>query len=136
MDKELVNLVKQRAQNRCEYCQMLQAHSLLPFEIDHIIARQHRGKTVAGNLALACVYDNGFKGPNIAGLDPSTGRLMRLFHPRRHKWHHHFHWQGPILIGRTPIGRVTINVLAINHPFRIEHRRALIDAGLFPPLDA
>jgi hypothetical protein len=112
---------------------MPQALSFLPFEIDHIIARQHRGKTTSGNLALACAYDNGFKGPNIAGLDPRTNRLVRLFHPRHHLWRRHFQWDGPVLVGRTPIGRTTVEVLGMNHPFRIEQRRVLIAANLFPP---
>ena len=75
MDEALARLVWARAQHRCEYCQIPQALSFLHFEIDHIIARQHRGQTIASNLALACANDNGFKGPNIAGLDPATGRL-------------------------------------------------------------
>ena len=53
---------------------------------DHIIARHHKGRTVAGNLADACIYCNGYKGPNISGLDAVTGKLTRLFNPRRHKW--------------------------------------------------
>lgn len=133
MDKALVRLVWQRARHCCEYCQIPEAFSILPFEIDHVIARQHRGKTIASNLALACACDNGFKGPNIASLDPRSGVLVRLFHPRRHKWRHHFRWDGPVLVGRTPIGRATIELLAMNHSFRVEQRRALIDAGLFPP---
>ncbi len=114
---------------------MPQALSILPFEIDHIIALKHHGKTIASNLALTCAYDNDFKGPNIAGLDPLTGRLVRLFHPRRHKWEHHFRWDGPVLIGRTAIGRTTIDVLNINLPPRVAQRQALIDAELFPPSD-
>lgn len=55
-------------------------------EIDHVIARKHRGPTVAGNLALACFPCNNHKGPNLAGIDRVTRRLIRLFHPRRHKW--------------------------------------------------
>jgi hypothetical protein len=133
MDEALIRLVWQRAHDCCEYCQMPQAFSLLPFEIDHVIARKHHGKTLASNLALACAYDNAFKGPNIGGLDPRSRRLVRLFHPRRHMWHYHFRWHSAVLIGRTAIGRATIEVLAINHPFRIEQRQALIDAGLFPP---
>jgi hypothetical protein len=136
MDEALARLVRRRARDRCEYCQMPRDLSFLPHEIDHVIAQKHHGKTIGSNLALACAYDNGFKGPNIAGLDPHTGRLVRLFHPRRHKWQRHFRWAGPVLVGRTAIGRATIDVLAMNHPLRIEQRRALIDAALFPPVDA
>jgi hypothetical protein len=135
VDKALVDLVRRRAHDCCEYCRMPAHLSILPFEIDHIIAQKHHGKTTSSNLALACAYENAFKGPNIAGLDPRTGRLVRLFHPRRHKWDHHFQWDGPVLVGRTAIGRATIDVLAVNQPLRVEQRRALIEAGLFPPLD-
>jgi hypothetical protein len=133
MDEELVRLVWERARERCEYCQMPQAFSILPFEIDHIIAVKHHGKTIASNLALTCAYDNDFKGPNIAGIDPLTGRLVRLFHPRRHNWHYHFRWDGPILVGRTAMGRTTIDVLNINLALRVAQREALIEAELFPP---
>ena len=55
----------------------------MPFQIDHVIAEQHHGATVPENLALPCLNDNLHKGPNIAGLDPPTGLLTRLFHPRQ-----------------------------------------------------
>jgi len=58
MDATLERLVRDRADGRCEYCRLPQAGSRAPFEIDHIIARKHRGRTVAGNLALSCVYCN------------------------------------------------------------------------------
>jgi len=105
----------------------------LPFEIDHIIARKHGGPTSADNLALACFSCNHHKGPNIAGLDPVTKNITRLFHPRRHKWRRHFRWDGPRLVGRTAIGRATIAVLEINLPYRITLRQALIDEGVLPP---
>ena len=84
----------------------------------------------AENLALSCYHDNAHKGPNIAGIDPATGAVTRLFHPRRDVWNDHFTWNGPELLGRTPIGRTTVDVLNINLPERVEHRRLLIQAGL------
>jgi hypothetical protein len=71
-------------------------------------------------------------GPNIAGLDPESGDLTRLFHPRTDKWADHFMWVGPTLHGKSPIGRVTLQVLNINDPVRIEHRRLLVQAGVLP----
>jgi hypothetical protein len=56
MDAALTRLIWQRAKGQCEYCQMPQAADDDPFEIDHIIARKHRGPTVAGNLCLSCLY--------------------------------------------------------------------------------
>jgi hypothetical protein len=133
MDAALIRQVWQRAGSRCEYCRMHQDHDEATFEIDHIIARKHGGPTVARNLALSCFWCNSFKGSDLAGLDPSTRKLTPLFNPRRHKWSRHFRWDGPWLRGRTAIGRVTIAVLHINDPFRVELRAGLIAEGLLPP---
>jgi hypothetical protein len=48
----------------------------MPFEVDHIIAEQHGGRTVAGNLAWSCFADNHHKGPNLAGIDPKSRRRV------------------------------------------------------------
>ena len=106
--------MRDRAAGQCEYCRLPQAATSVPFEIDHIISRKHHGPTIASNLANACWYCNTFKGSDISGLDPRTRKLTRLFHPRRHKWTHHFRYDGPVLLGRTAIGRTTIRVLQIN----------------------
>ena len=116
MKNALERLTRDRAGGRCEYCQLPQMASGVPFEIDHIIARKHGGRTIAGNLAIACIYCNAHKGPNISGLDPVTGKLTRLYHPRRHKWAAHFRMEAGLIIGRTAIGRTTIRVLEMNLP--------------------
>jgi hypothetical protein len=69
------------------------------------------------------------KGPNIAGLDPLSSRLVPLFNPRRQRWERHFRWSGSVVIGRTRVGRATIAVLGMNQPERVELRRDLIAAG-------
>jgi hypothetical protein len=102
------------------------------FVLDHIIARQHGGTAETGNLALCCLFCNRFKGPNIASIDPVTRRMSRLFHPRRDVWSEHFEWEGAILIGKTVVGRATIQVLAINDPNYVDVRNSLIREGLFP----
>jgi hypothetical protein len=134
MNESLIRAVRRRAKGLCEYCHTAaDFYPSVPFPIDHIVARQHGGTTVAGNLALSCLHCNSHKGPNIAGLDPRTGKLTRLFHPRRHKWDRHFRWEGVELVGRTAVGRVTIMVLNLNDPDLAEVRRALLDEGRFPP---
>ncbi len=133
MERALEDLVRKRAHCRCEYCQMPQEYDGFSHEIDHVIALKHSGQTVAGNLVLACFPCNNHKGPNIAGLGPLTRKLTALFNPRRHKWDRHFRWEGPVLVGRTAIGRVTIAVLEINAPDRVLLRQSLIDEGVFPP---
>ena len=78
-----------------------------------------------------CVFCNVYKGPNLSGLDPATGNLTRLYHPRRHQWHYHFRFEGSMLIGRTAIGRTTVYVLHMNHPQMIALRDLLIAGGVF-----
>jgi hypothetical protein len=126
-------LVRIRANNHCEYCRMPEHLDVQPFQMDHIRAEKHGGVTTLKNLAWACLPCNTFKGPNVAGYDPLTNSLQRLFNPRRDRWLDHFVWKGPILSGKTPVGRTTIAVLAINAVERVEHRRLLIRAGNFPP---
>jgi hypothetical protein len=127
----LAQQVRERAAGRCEYGHLPQAGSNIPFEIDHIIARKHGGRTVAGNLALTCWYCNSFKGSDLTGIDPATGKLTRLFHPRRHKWDRHFRYEGPLLVARTAIGRTTIRVLQINCEDAVTLRESLIAEGQF-----
>jgi 5-methylcytosine-specific restriction endonuclease McrA len=131
MDAALENLVRIRAGNTCEYCRLHQRFSRLTLSIDHVIARQHQGMTIESNLALACVFCNRHKGPNVAGIDPRTKRITRLFHPRSDVWSEHFRWDRAVLVGLTGIARSTIAVLAINHPAQIAVRSALIEEGEF-----
>lgn len=134
MDQALAQQVRRRAGNACEYCRMPQEfYPTTTFPIDHIVARQHGGKTGLGNLALSCLHCNSHKGPNVGGIDPRTGRLTKLFHPRRHRWSRHFRWKGPVLVGLTPVGRVTIVVLALNAAELVDVRAALLVEGRFPP---
>lgn len=136
MDAALAELVWERARARCEYCLIPQAYVAFPFEIDHVIAQQHGGKTVASNLALACFADNHHKGPNLAGIDPRSRRRTWLFNPRRQSWNKHFRWDGPVLIGRTAIGRATIAALAMNLPHRVAQREPLMAEGVYQTGDS
>jgi hypothetical protein len=135
MDKEVLEAVRIRANAACEYCRLPEDFSDVPFEVEHILPVQHSGSDALGNLAYACLHCNRHKGPNLAGIDRQTSRtkLVRLFHPRRHSWSHHFRWDGSRLVGRTPIGRVTVELLAMNDPIRLALREELIEEGVFPP---
>ncbi len=84
-------------------------------------------------MQSVCFFCNSFKGSDISGIDKSTCTLTPLFNPRRHKWATHFRWDGPYLVGRTAIGRVTISLLHINDEYRVELREILIEQAEFPP---
>jgi hypothetical protein len=59
---------------------------------------------------------------------------MKMARSRRHKWATHFRWEGPYLVGRTAIGRVTIALFHINDEYRLDLRERLIKEGVFPPV--
>jgi HNH endonuclease len=130
--RDVVRQVRQRAQDRCEYCHLSASVYPLPFHVDHIKARQHGGLTVLENLAFSCLHCNRHKGPNLAGADPNTGELIRLLNPRMDQWAEHFEWIGSVPAGRTAIGRVTIQLLAINDPDIVAVREALSEEQAFP----
>jgi len=126
MDQALRRFVRERAGQRCEYCGILQAHvPFAAFHIDHIIPRQHGGTDDAMNLAFACYHCNLHKGPNLTGIDPDTGAIVPLFHPRRDAWHEHFALQDVTIVGLTPTGRATMRVLQMNAVDRVQLRTAL-----------
>jgi 5-methylcytosine-specific restriction endonuclease McrA len=115
MDERLRQTVRERAGYRCEYCCLPQdAEPFFAYHVEHIVARQHGGGDDSGNLALACYHCNAHKGPNLSGLDPESGALVRLFHPRQDQWDQHFERNGVLIVGRTAIGRATVGLLKMN----------------------
>lgn len=115
--------VRDRAGNRCEYCRSRQDDEpFVAYQIEHVIAVQHGGNDDDSNLALACSHCNLHKGPNLAGIDPNSGTIIRLFHPRQDVWAEPFQRDGTYLSGRTAIGRATVRVLAMNDQLRRDLR--------------
>src|ERR1051325_11182968 len=113
--------VARRAAGRCEYCRTPQsAIPFIPFHVDHVIALQHRGRAHLGNLAFACERCNGFKGTNLASVDPKSGRTVLLFNPRHDVWERHFMMKAGHVVGLTACGRATVRLLAMNTERRVE----------------
>jgi 5-methylcytosine-specific restriction endonuclease McrA len=118
-------LVRQRADNRCEYCQIHQDDSpLAALHIEHIRPLKHGGSDDESNLCLACIDCNLHKGSNLTGVDPNTELVTLLFHPRTQRWNEHFQWDGIHLVGLTDVGRATIRVLCMNSDEQLELRMA------------
>ena len=117
--------MRDRAGDRCDYCHLPQAAvSFAPFHVNHIVAKQHHGKTEDGNLALSCDRCNAYKGPNLTAIDPLTNTLASLFDPRRDIWDEHFEMIGSEIRGLTPIGRATVLLLNMNALRRAASRYA------------
>jgi hypothetical protein len=130
MDAATRSLVWQRAGNLCEYCRMPQeAVPLIPFHVEHIVARQHEGSDRIDNLSLACDRCNAYKGPNLTSLAPDTGEIVPLFNPRQDAWNDHFCFDGGTIVGLTPIGQATVRLLNMNAPRRVQLREQWLQEG-------
>lgn len=115
--------VIERAQNRCEYCLLLADVAFFPHEVDHVIAEKHGGATNLDNLAFACWRCNRHKGSDLTSFDPQTGQLSPLFNPRTQVWIEHFTYESKRMIGLTPEGRTTIQLLQLNSEERLIERQ-------------
>jgi len=81
MDSALRELTQSRSGGYCEYCRVPEKYDRLPFQPDHIIAEKHEGPTLESNLAWSCYDCNIYKGPNIAGVDSTTSKVVPLCSP-------------------------------------------------------
>lgn len=129
---DLRQLVAARAHDQCEYCPLKQEVFLISHHVDHIIAEQHGGKTIAENLAYSCAECNFLKGPNLSSIDWETGEVVLLFNPRTNRWNEHFVLEGAYIQPLTPTGRATVNLLRLNDHDRLNIRQALLLVGLYP----
>ncbi|MEP7125179.1 MAG: HNH endonuclease signature motif containing protein [Byssovorax sp.] len=125
--------VHERAEGACEYCLVPEALAFAGHEVDHVTAQKHGGATELENLALSCALCNKHKGSDLASIDPETGALTPLYHPRRERWSEHFRIEQGTLLPLTAMARVTVRLLHLNHRDRIIERELLIVAGLIRP---
>jgi hypothetical protein len=123
----------------CEYCGLSQVTQVATFPVDHVIPISAGGKTEGDNLALACPRCNAAKWTHISAVDADTGELFRLFDPRSDIWSDHFQWSvadQTWLEARTPVAKVTIELLDLNSQHRLQIRHWLVAIGLHPPAES
>lgn len=127
--------IASEAKHRCGYCLTSEVIVGMPFEIEHLIPEALGGATEEENLWLACRQCNLHKSDRVAGRDPLTDAWSGLFDPRRYDWHEHFRWSpaGDEVIGITPTGRTTVQIIRLNRPELVRARRLWIAAGWHPP---
>ncbi len=123
--------VLDRAQGRCEYCQI----DGWDLTVDHVIPRSAWTTSLAhgaapdsdDNLAAACAPCNRAKWSVTTAVDVVTGLEARLFNPRRDDWDEHFAWADDftMIYGLTPIGRATVEQLRLNRDLYRYQRRIL-----------
>ncbi len=133
---EIREAVIRRAAHACEYCRLPQASQVATFHVDHVLPRARGGATTSDNLALACPQCNAKKSSHVEAVDPETRQVVPLFNPRTGIWTEHFRWfedDRAILLGLSPSGRATIELLELNSSRRVAIRRKMMEAGTHPP---
>lgn len=135
ISKEIQALVRDRAKGLCEYCHAVKMWQYVRFTIDHVIPQVRGGSDNLENLALACFNCNRRKSSHITGIDPSSGKEVRLFNPRQDRWARHFIWAEDkvTLLGLTDAGKATIERLAMNRERVLLIRQADKQIGRYPP---
>ncbi len=126
------------AQHRCGYCLSPQHLVMARLEIEHIIPLAKQGSNDESNLWLACPLCNRHKGDKTTAVDPKTKQTVPLFNPRTQTWSEHFQWSedGIRILGRTPIGRATVDALHLSDdPDALEVRSYWVIAGWHSPVD-
>lgn len=132
----LRRLVTARSGSRCEYCRLHEDDAFFSHEVDHIYAEKHDGPTVEGNLCGACADCNRHKGSDICSLDPQTGDVVALYHPRRDRWDAHFRLEDTgVIAPLSANGRATARLLRFNRLDLVAERARLIALGRYPEED-
>lgn len=131
IQREIINL----SNDYCEYCWYPASFSSHSFHFDHIDPVVNGGETILGNLARSCGGCNGFKQDKTHYFDPFTHQLSRLYNPRNDIWQDHFQWSDDnlLIVGISPIGRATVELLQVNRQANINLRELLIMVNLHPP---
>lgn len=103
--------------------------------IEHIIPKARGGQDDDENLWLSCRLCNEKKRVLIEAIDPETGKSVPLFNPRLQTWSEHFAWRedGTHIIGKTVIGRATLEALSLNSDLRVRSRAIWVKGGFHPP---
>ncbi len=136
ISKNAERRVRAEAQNRCGYCLSPQHLVMARLEMEHIIPVSKQGSNDESNLWLACPLCNRYKGNKTEAADPETDKTVPLFNPRTHIWSEHFQWSedGLRIIGKTPVGRATVETLHLSDdPDALEVRSYWVLAGWHPP---
>lgn len=135
LPEELRARIDEADRRVCQYCLTAEANSGLRLTCDHIIPGSKGGATVFENLCSACSACNEFKADATHGVDPVTGELVALFHPRTQRWSEHFAWSADAtrVEGVTPTGRATVVALRMNQPLIVTARGRWARVGWHPP---
>lgn len=131
----LKNQVIERSGGCCEFCRAQLRFSPNSFHVEHHIPLSRGGANTIDNLTLACPQCNLHKATKTEAIDPVSEQVVPLFHPRQMDWFEHFVWSDDTtqMLGVTPTGRATVELLQTNRENLINLRQVLRQLNLHPP---
>ncbi len=132
---ELRRRIREHFGDCCAYCRTAEALSAAIFEFEHIVPRSAGGATTFDNVCFCCPACNRFKSDLLSAPDPVTHDDALLFQPYQQRWLEHFAWSedGTQVVGLTPTGRATVDVLRMNRQQMVRVRRMWVAMGEHPP---
>jgi 5-methylcytosine-specific restriction endonuclease McrA len=135
--EKLKEKVRKSANYRCGFCLFQEYYSHTTFQIDHIIPISKCGTNNEQNLWLVCEICNRAKSDKLEGFDSATNLTVPIFNPRTQNWDEHFNWSENYtqIVGKTPIGRVTVSELNLNKERLVRVREDWVSVGWHPPKD-
>jgi hypothetical protein len=91
-------------------------------------------KKICGSFAETATMPNLIK---PKPFDPVTNSTVPIFNPRTQIWNEHFEMSknGTQIIGKTPIGRGTVEALKLNDERVVAVRVEWVAVGWHPPKD-
>ena len=134
--------VRRRVRNtfndRCAYCLSSQRYCNSKLEVEHITPKAIGGSEDEINLCLSCRLCNLYKGIQVEAIDPVSLTVVSLFNPRTQVWPDHFQWSrdGTRVVGKTAVGRATVEALQLNNETSVTVRRNWVSVGWHPPADS
>lgn len=86
---------------------------------------------------MSCRECNTHKAAKTKAIDRLTGKTVSLFNPRKQSWYEHFEFSEDYseIIGKTAVGRATVDALQMNNIYQITARLAWSETSKFPPKD-
>ncbi len=135
LTSQIKQQVKLSAKNCCEYCYSQEKFATHSFSVEHIKPLSKGGNNNFDNLALSCQGCNNHKYNKTEGKDAVSGAIVSLYNPRQQNWQEHFNWNQDytLIIGLTPRGRATVEVLRLNREGLVNLRLILYRMGEHPP---
>lgn len=130
--QKIRQLVFERANGCCEYCQTCEGNTGQTMQVDHI---HPNGGDNLDNLCLSCWSCNNYKRDVTTIFDSEINDYISLYHPRIDIWDEHFVWVNNFIEikGLTRIGNVTVERLKMNRPILVVARQRWVKVGFHPP---